>query len=115
MTAAARYGIVPAMLGTRILTALILIPLVLAALFLLPSFGWATAALAAIAVAAVEWARLAGSSQGNTLCSGARAYPHACPSAREDALRRLLEGCRRLAHPCGSPVRSGSRLMRESG
>ena len=36
MTAAARYGIVPAMLGTRILTALILIPLVLAALFLLP-------------------------------------------------------------------------------
>ena len=63
MTAAARYGIVPAMLGTRILTALILIPLVLAALFLLPPFGWATAALAAIAVAAVEWARLAGSGQ----------------------------------------------------
>jgi len=48
------------MLGTRILTALILIPLVLAALFLLPPFGWGTAALAAIAVAAVEWARLVG-------------------------------------------------------
>jgi hypothetical protein len=50
----------PAMLGTRVLTALILIPLVLAALFLLPPLGWGTAALAAIAVAAVEWARLAG-------------------------------------------------------
>jgi phosphatidate cytidylyltransferase len=49
----------PAMLGTRVLTALILIPLVLAALFLLAPFGWGTAALAAIAVAAVEWARLA--------------------------------------------------------
>jgi phosphatidate cytidylyltransferase len=64
MTAAARYGLaycpLPAMLGTRILTALILIPLVLAALFLLPPFGWGTAALAAIAVAAVEWAKLVG-------------------------------------------------------
>jgi len=49
----------PAMLGTRVLTALILIPPVLAALFLLAPFGWGTAALAAIAVAAVEWARLA--------------------------------------------------------
>jgi phosphatidate cytidylyltransferase len=60
MTAAARYGPSPAMLGTRILTALILIPLVLAALFLLPPFGWGTAALAAIAVAAIEWAKLVG-------------------------------------------------------
>lgn len=48
------------MLGTRILTALTLIPLVLAALFLLPPVGWGTVALAAIAVAAVEWAKLAG-------------------------------------------------------
>jgi phosphatidate cytidylyltransferase len=60
MTAAARYVSSSSMLGTRILTALILIPLVLAALFLLPPFGWGTAALAAIAVAAVEWARLVG-------------------------------------------------------
>ena len=48
------------MLGTRVLTALILIPAVLAALFLLPPLGWGTAALAAVAMAAVEWARLAG-------------------------------------------------------
>ena len=61
MTAAAvPHAFPPAMLGTRVLTALILIPLVLAALFLLPPLGWGTAALAAIAVAAVEWARLAG-------------------------------------------------------
>lgn len=60
MTAAARSGLSPAMLATRILTALILIPLVLAALFFLPPFGWGTAALAAIAVAAVEWAKLVG-------------------------------------------------------
>ena len=48
------------MLGTRVRTALVLIPAVLAALFLLPPIGWGTATLAAIAVAAVEWARLAG-------------------------------------------------------
>jgi phosphatidate cytidylyltransferase len=47
------------MLATRIFTALVLIPLVLVALFLLPPLGWATAALAAIAAAGVEWARLA--------------------------------------------------------
>jgi len=60
MTAAVRYGSSHGMLGTRILTACILIPVVLAALFLLPPFGWGTAALAAIAVGAIEWARLAG-------------------------------------------------------
>jgi len=48
------------MLSTRIATALVLIPLVLAALFALPPLGWAVAALAAVAAAAVEWARLAG-------------------------------------------------------
>jgi phosphatidate cytidylyltransferase len=56
------------MLSTRIATALVLIPLVLAALFALPPAGWAVAALAAIAAAAVEWGRLAGCSarQGAT-------------------------------------------------
>ena len=49
-----------AMLATRILTAVILVPLVLAAIFMLPPFGWAVASLAAIMVAAVEWANLAG-------------------------------------------------------
>lgn len=48
------------MLSTRILTALILIPLVLGALFLLPPAGWGAVSLLAIAAAAREWARLAG-------------------------------------------------------
>ncbi len=48
------------MLSTRIATALVLIPLVLGALFALPPLGWAVVALAAIAAAAIEWARLAG-------------------------------------------------------
>jgi len=48
------------MLSTRILTALALVPAVLAALFLLPPLGWGAVALAAIVVAGVEWANLAG-------------------------------------------------------
>ncbi len=47
------------MLFTRILTALVLVPAVLAGLFLLSPRGWALAVLAAIAVAAAEWGRLA--------------------------------------------------------
>jgi phosphatidate cytidylyltransferase len=48
------------MLGTRILTAVILVPLVLAALFMLTPVGWGAVSLGAIGVAAVEWANLAG-------------------------------------------------------
>ncbi|MEP7329997.1 MAG: phosphatidate cytidylyltransferase [Betaproteobacteria bacterium] len=48
------------MLKTRILTALLLIPAVLAALFLLPSFGWALATLAVVTIAAQEWSRVTG-------------------------------------------------------
>jgi len=48
------------MLSTRIATALVLIPLVLGALFVLPAAGWAVVTFAAIAAAAIEWARLAG-------------------------------------------------------
>ena len=48
------------MLATRILTAFILLPLVLAALFLLSPTGWGAVALAAIVAAAAEWATLAG-------------------------------------------------------
>jgi phosphatidate cytidylyltransferase len=48
------------MLGTRILTAVILVPLVLAALFLLSPFGWGAASLLVIGAAATEWATLAG-------------------------------------------------------
>ncbi len=46
------------MLSTRIRTALVLIPLVLAAMFLLPPLGWGVVALATMLVAATEWARL---------------------------------------------------------
>ena len=48
------------MLGTRILTAVILVPLVLAALFMLPPLGWGAISLLVIVVAAAEWANLAG-------------------------------------------------------
>src|SRR5690349_10831681 len=48
------------MLATRILTAIVLIALVLAALFLLPPLGWALVAMVVIALAATEWAQLAG-------------------------------------------------------
>src|SRR5262249_25828296 len=50
----------PAMLGTRILTAAVLIPCVLAALFALSPVGWGAVSLAAIGAGAGEWARLAG-------------------------------------------------------
>jgi phosphatidate cytidylyltransferase len=48
------------MLATRIITAAVLVPLVLAALFLLPPIGWALASLVAIVAASYEWAELAG-------------------------------------------------------
>jgi phosphatidate cytidylyltransferase len=52
------------MLGTRILTAVILIPLVLAALFLLAPIGWGTVSLVVMGIAAMEWANLAGYARG---------------------------------------------------
>lgn len=48
------------MLLTRILTALVLAPLVIAALFGLPPAGWALVALGFVVAAAWEWAALAG-------------------------------------------------------
>ena len=47
------------MLKTRIITALVLIPLTLAALFGLPPRGWGAVTLAVVVVAAAEWAELA--------------------------------------------------------
>jgi phosphatidate cytidylyltransferase len=52
------------MLGKRILTALALVPLVLAALFLLPPRGFGIAILAVTLIAAHEWSRLAAFSTG---------------------------------------------------
>ena len=48
------------MLGTRFLTAVILISLVLAALFSLAPVGWGTLSLVVMGLAASEWANLAG-------------------------------------------------------
>lgn len=48
------------MLGRRILTAIVLLPAALAALFLLPATGWQIAAGLVILIGADEWARLAG-------------------------------------------------------
>jgi phosphatidate cytidylyltransferase len=55
------------MLGTRILTAVILISLVLAALFLLAPVGWGTVSLLVMGIAAIEWATLAGYGKGTRI------------------------------------------------
>ncbi|CAG0986148.1 phosphatidate cytidylyltransferase [Burkholderiales bacterium] len=47
-------------LATRVATAAVLVPCVIAALFLLPARGWAVATLGVLLVAAHEWAGLAG-------------------------------------------------------
>jgi phosphatidate cytidylyltransferase len=47
------------MLKTRVLTAVILVPLVLAALFGLDTRAWGVLTLAIVGIAASEWARLA--------------------------------------------------------
>ncbi len=57
------------MLKLRVLTAAVLVPLVLAALFLLPPTRFALVTLVAIAIAAHEWARLVGLAR-----AGAAAY-----------------------------------------
>jgi len=54
-------------LATRVATAVVLVPCVLAALFLLPPAGWAVATLAVVLVAADEWARLASFAGGRRL------------------------------------------------
>ena len=53
------------MLKTRILTALVIAPLVLCALFLLPARGFGVAMLAMTVLAAREWSRLTGSPTWN--------------------------------------------------
>ena len=48
------------MLKTRILTAAVLIPLLLAALFYLPAFEWAGLIAVIVVLGAIEWARISG-------------------------------------------------------
>lgn len=52
------------MLATRVLTAAVLVPLTLAALFLLPPRGFGLVLLAVVLAAAHEWGRLAGFGRG---------------------------------------------------
>ena len=52
------------MLKTRILTAAVLVPLTLAALFLLPPRAWGVVTLAVVGIGASEWANLAGCVKG---------------------------------------------------
>jgi len=66
------------MLKTRVLTALVLVPLVLAAMFLLNVHAWGALTLLVVAIGASEWARLASFDArlmmlfvGATLVSGA--------------------------------------------
>jgi len=66
------------MLKTRVLTALVLVPLVLAAMFLLNVRAWGAVTLLVVAIGAAEWARLASYDArrmmlfvGATLASGA--------------------------------------------
>lgn len=59
------------MLGLRILTVAVVLPLFLAALFLLPSLYWTLLLTAVLAIAGREWARLAGyGSLGKVLYPG---------------------------------------------
>jgi len=57
---AADGGAARSALKQRVLTALVLVPLLLASLFLLPGIGWQLLTCLPIALAAGEWARLGG-------------------------------------------------------
>ncbi len=61
---AAGAGTARSVLKQRVLTAIVLVPLLLAALFLLPGKGWQLLTCVPIAIAAGEWARLCGYRSG---------------------------------------------------
>ena len=52
------------MLKTRVITALVILPIVLVALFAFPRWGWAGFALAIMAAAAWEWRRFSNMKAG---------------------------------------------------
>jgi phosphatidate cytidylyltransferase len=54
-------------LARRVATAVVLVPLVLAALFLLPSVAWALVVLGVVLIAALEWSRLCGLARAGSL------------------------------------------------
>jgi len=61
---AAGAGTARSVLRQRVLTAIVLVPLLLAGLFLLPGKGWQLLTCLPIAIAAGEWARLCGYRSG---------------------------------------------------
>ena len=82
--AAARSG-----LKQRIATALVLVPLLLAAIFMLPNMAWALLMSVAAALASLEWGRLAGYDRGGctfftaavtATCLGFIAFASSAPS-----------------------------------
>lgn len=54
-------------LAQRVVTAVVLVPAVMAALFALPPLGWALTALVVVLIAALEWARLCALTRTATL------------------------------------------------
>jgi phosphatidate cytidylyltransferase len=58
------------MLGQRIVTAVLLLAILLPAIFLMPPWVWGLVSLGLLAVAASEWGRLLGSSQGGLKLAG---------------------------------------------
>lgn len=66
------------MLKIRILTAAVLIPLTLAALFWLSPRAWGAATLAVVVIAATEWANLAGYGKPTSLLFVAATFVIAC-------------------------------------
>ena len=90
------------MLATRILTALVLVAAVLAALFLLPPRGWGAVALAGIVAAAAEWATLAGYRQAGVVPVRRRR----AADRRQSSVLAAGGLCRRLAG------RRGARRVR---
>ena len=90
---AARSG-----LKQRVLTAMVLVPLLLACMFLLPATGWQVLACLPIVLAAGEWARLAGYRKAScvafiaTILASCLAFVVAFSSARFSAAAEGLSG-----------------------
>ncbi len=98
------------MLKTRILTAIILISLVLAALFGLDARAWGTVTLVITGVAAGEWARLAAFDRGSTLAFVAiTVITCACLLMASCGRPRCRAGMARIAGP--RSLRGGDAVL----
>lgn len=96
--ATAAHGAARSGLKQRVLTAMVLVPLLLACMFLLPATGWQVLACLPIALAAGEWARLAGYRKAPciafiaTILASCLAFVVAFSSARFSAAADGLSG-----------------------